>query len=417
MMALAQRSPALAHKKRGGFATGGTATVNVSPDAGGTVGALSFVPAPGDASGAAAGTATPAVPYTSSAPATPPSFGPVIAQINSQGIPQSTPSATLPDSSGKQIAMYQPSSYVNPLSLPPGSTPPPAATPAAAPAAPAAPKVTLPTTNPTQSGLYGIQNGQYVGLNYGNPGNSYTSVGGNASYDPSQQYFTGNGMQGGSGIGQSYWAPDYYTGTVYSSAGSGAPTPVKRGGAIKKFAVGGIPTSEAMSPWYMRQAERQMIQPEGLINSMGAGRTDIHNMNVPSGSYVMPADVVSGLGEGNTMAGANVIDKMMHSMPYGIQEAKLGHGRGPPPAPAFKLYNSPPALPASETEKRGGAPKSNHGEPVPIVVAGGEVLLHPGTIIQKFGDLKKGHAILDKFVLNARKKNIEDTKKLKGPKR
>src|ERR1019366_4073347 len=41
----------------------------------------------------------------------------------------------------------------------------------------------------------------------------------------------------------------------------------------------------------------------GPIHSAVAGRTDHIPLDVPSGSYVIPADIVSGLGEGNTMAG------------------------------------------------------------------------------------------------------------------
>src|ERR1700677_5287266 len=44
-------------------------------------------------------------------------------------------------------------------------------------------------------------------------------------------------------------------------------------------------------------------QHTGPIHSMVAGRTDHLPMHVPSGSYVLPADIVSGAGEGNTMAG------------------------------------------------------------------------------------------------------------------
>lgn len=183
--------------------------------------------------------------------------------------------------------------------------------------------------------------------------------------------------------------------------------------AGNNFAGGGIPTSEALSPWYARSEERQMVQPEGLIRSAGAGRTDIHPINVPSGSYVLPADVVSGLGEGSSLAGSSVVDKMMHSNPYGIEGGggrRGGMGIPRPPAP----YNAPQE---AVMESRGGSPKGKNGDGVPIVIAGGEFLVHPQTIIQKFGSLKKGHQVLDKFVIAVRKKTIDDMKKLKGPKK
>ena len=44
----------------------------------------------------------------------------------------------------------------------------------------------------------------------------------------------------------------------------------------------------------------------GPIHSQVAGRTDHLNMHVKSGSYVIPADIISAMGEGNTMAGFRV---------------------------------------------------------------------------------------------------------------
>jgi hypothetical protein len=193
----------------------------------------------------------------------------------------------------------------------------------------------------------------------------------------------------------------------------GSPTAIKRGGiAKKKFAAGGIPTSEALDPWYTRAEERGIMHPEGLIASTGAGRTDVHNMGVPSGAYIVPADVVSGLGEGNTLAGSSVIDRMMHSNPYGIQSGgRRGGGMGIPRPPA--PYKEP--ADNFQLESRGGRAK-DHGEPVQIVAAGGEHVIYPQTIIQKFGSLKHGHQVLDKWVIKTRKDTIDKMKKLKPPK-
>jgi len=191
----------------------------------------------------------------------------------------------------------------------------------------------------------------------------------------------------------------------------------KKGGKTK-LADGGIPTSEALSPWYARAEERSIanIQPEGLINSTGAGRTDVHNISVPTGSYVVPADVVSGLSEGNTLGGASVIDRMMHSNPFGIQGGGGRHGAGPPKVsvrpPA--QYKEPPDT--FQVESRGGRTGKQTDGTVPIVIAGGEFLIHPSSIIKKFGTLEKGHAVLDKFVKNVRAKNVKTISKLPGPK-
>lgn len=186
-----------------------------------------------------------------------------------------------------------------------------------------------------------------------------------------------------------------------------------KGGKAKKFADGGIPTSEALSPWYTRAEFRDSIHPEGLVTSTGAGRTDVHNINVPAGSYVWPADVVSGLSEGNTLGGAEVIDRMLHSNPYGIQGGGGKHGSGPPHVSPPRPFQEPKDNFALES--RGGKAGKHEDGIVPIVVAGGEVITHPHSIIQKFGSLKRGHAILDKTVKNVRAKNVKTISKLPGP--
>src|SRR5262249_16117109 len=105
----------------------------------------------------------------------------------------------------------------------------------------------------------------------------------------------------------------------------------------------------------------------GPIHSHVAGRTDHLSMSVPSGSYVIPADIVSGLGEGNTQAGLKVLERMF------------------------------PASPGDEK-----------AEPVPIMAAGGEMVLSPKQVASiGGGDTDRGHEILDKFVLRMRKKLIK----------
>lgn len=66
---------------------------------------------------------------------------------------------------------------------------------------------------------------------------------------------------------------------------------------------------------------------KGPIHSSVAGRTDHLPMHVESGSYVIPADIISAMGEGNSMAGFKVAksifsikgpyDKPIKAMPYG----------------------------------------------------------------------------------------------------
>jgi len=64
----------------------------------------------------------------------------------------------------------------------------------------------------------------------------------------------------------------------------------------------------------------------GLIDSHIPGRTDKIPMRVPPGSYVLPADIPSALGEGNTKAGSEILKKMFTHSAYGLPPPNI-HGR------------------------------------------------------------------------------------------
>jgi hypothetical protein len=114
----------------------------------------------------------------------------------------------------------------------------------------------------------------------------------------------------------------------------------------------------------------------GPIHSNVAGRTDHLPMHVPSGAYVIPADIVSALGEGNTMAGFRILNDM-----FGMQEL------GPEPA----------------TE---------------IVAAGGEYVIAPSTVNRiGGGDMDSGHNHLDEFIKKYRAQTVKTLRNLPGPKR
>lgn len=115
----------------------------------------------------------------------------------------------------------------------------------------------------------------------------------------------------------------------------------------------------------------------GPIHSPVAGRTDHLPIKVPSGAYVIPADIISAAGEGNTMAGFNYANKV-----FGMQEKLPTH------------------------------------EPVEIVAAGGEYVIAPESVERiGGGDMDAGHTNLDEFIKMYRAKTINTLSKLPGPKR
>lgn len=137
----------------------------------------------------------------------------------------------------------------------------------------------------------------------------------------------------------------------------------------------------------MRLAATPYTRPApsiGALKSHVAGRTDHLPIDVPAESFVVPADVVSGLGEGNSENGHAILDHM---------------------------FNLPGA----------SAPQAIHradGGAVPIMAAGGEYVVPPD-IVAKLGsgDVKRGHAILREFVKHVRKDTIKTLKSLPNPHR
>jgi hypothetical protein len=137
----------------------------------------------------------------------------------------------------------------------------------------------------------------------------------------------------------------------------------------------------------MRLAATPYTRPPptvGALKSHVAGRTDHLPIDVPAESFVVPADVVSGLGEGNSENGHHILDTM---------------------------FNLPGA----------SAPQAIHraaGGPVPIMAAGGEYVVPPEVVADLgSGDIKRGHAILREFVKHVRKTTIKTLKGLPNPHR
>lgn len=113
----------------------------------------------------------------------------------------------------------------------------------------------------------------------------------------------------------------------------------------------------------------------GPISSAVGGRTDHHAIDVPAESFVIPADVVSSLGQGNTDNGMLVLKRM---------------------------------FPAAGSKAQG----------VPIMAAGGEFVVSPENVARAGdGNIRRGHKVLEAFVKHARAEHIKTLKKLPNPAR
>lgn len=184
----------------------------------------------------------------------------------------------------------------------------------------------------------------------------------------------------------------------------------RNGGGIPHLAGGGDPmgiSGSAASPWWTRAEEH--TADSGLLSGPTLGRSDQLTTTAPSGAYVLPADVVSHLGDGNTIAGARVWDEILRTLPYGISESG-NRGRGLPEARAT------PHIISAKAAKGGGVQGKGLGHPIPVALSDGEIVVSPRDVLRiGHGNLKLGHKALDHFVLKVRAHHIKTLKGLKPP--
>ena len=116
-------------------------------------------------------------------------------------------------------------------------------------------------------------------------------------------------------------------------------------------------------------------------------------MRVPAGSYILPADIPSALGQGNSQAGGEILSRMFGLGPYGSG-------------------GNTPQIRSGQGYEAGGA--VDH---VPIIAAGGEMVIPPEAVREVgHGNLDAGHRVLDALVKRVRKEHIDTLKKLPPPK-
>jgi hypothetical protein len=177
------------------------------------------------------------------------------------------------------------------------------------------------------------------------------------------------------------------------------------------------------TPWFVRNEARGLAH-SGPIPSIVPGRTDRHNMRVSGGTYVLPADHVSGIGQGNTNAGFAILSHMFGMGPYGSKALGIKHGSGAPRVSAPRMQR-----PFGSDE--GGSRGQGQGQPVDVVTAGGEFNVPPH-VVEAIGypiwqekmrtgqptksPLDEGHGALDQWVMDFRhKKHVPTLKNLPNP--
>jgi hypothetical protein len=170
------------------------------------------------------------------------------------------------------------------------------------------------------------------------------------------------------------------------------------------------PMAAGGTPWEVRAESRGMIPHSGFIPGTSGGRSDTVPMSVKKGAYVVPADIVSALGDGNSQAGASKLASKFGA-PYGAPMPKIGRA----PKPHFMGIQKT-AKPIRQRFANGGI-DGDQSPVADIIASHGEFVLSPEQLEARFGSLDLAHEAMDKFVENVRKKNAKISRKLPGPKK
>lgn len=150
------------------------------------------------------------------------------------------------------------------------------------------------------------------------------------------------------------------------------------------------------TPWFARSEAKSMVPHSGYIPGATGGRADKVPMGVKGSSYVLPSDVVSGLGQGNSNAGAAFLNHAFKAGPYGSSMP----GINVKSKAIRQKFADGGETPVADIQ-------ASHGE----YVVGPEIVANLGG-----GDISKGHDVLDALVKHVRSKTIKRLKKLPKPK-
>lgn len=148
------------------------------------------------------------------------------------------------------------------------------------------------------------------------------------------------------------------------------------------------------------RSEARGLERSGYIPGSTAGRADKVPTAVKTNSYVIPADIVSGIGQGNSNAGAHALYRMFGMGPYGSSAVR------------------PPSMKSKPRKMFADGGMTDDEHPITeIKISDGEFSVPPEKVLEiGNGDMEHGHAVLDAFVKHMRKKTIKSLKSLPGPK-
>jgi len=148
------------------------------------------------------------------------------------------------------------------------------------------------------------------------------------------------------------------------------------GSNIREMQAAGHPHTQAVAA-ALRTAYGAPRAAGGLVEGETGGRSDEVSTQVPDGAHIIPADVVSALGQGNTLAGAA---KLRHKFPHSTKAPGL---------------------------KSGG---------VPVKLSDGEFSVSPEDVRRVGeGDIERGHRALNAWIMHVRQQDIKHRQNLPPP--
>jgi hypothetical protein len=173
----------------------------------------------------------------------------------------------------------------------------------------------------------------------------------------------------------------------------------------------------ASTPWFVRQ-EAKGVVPHGMLGGAGLGRDDQLPISVPSGAYVVPADIVSGIGQGNSEAGGKLLASFFHG-PLGMPAMHTHGGFGGPHNIRMGMAKLPRGAGVGSVLTQTKSPGFADGGSTPhtpIVAASGEFVIHPHAVLRiGRGDLQRGHDTLDELMKILRAKHVKQLRQLPPP--
>jgi len=125
----------------------------------------------------------------------------------------------------------------------------------------------------------------------------------------------------------------------------------------------------------------------GPLYGATGGRADKVPATARSGSHVLPADIVSHMGQGNTNAGLKALERMFKTGPYGV------------------------GMPRRRAD--GGGVGSDE---IPVMLSDGEFVVPPEVVAELgAGDVALGHDVIDAWIMDERKRAIDTIAALPPP--